>query len=101
MIHAYNELYVEKAKETLGTLFEHGTISLGISLDRLYSYFLVSDVSKRFERGFANTIVGKSSIELAFEVLDSVNVKYKRKEQILFSGKTEEFWTGWALAYYQ
>ena len=46
-------------------------------------------------------MAGKSGIELAYLVLDETEVEYERQTPRFAAGRSEEYWTGWALAYFQ
>ena len=100
-IHAYSKLYLDRAMINLGAMLDFATNTLNYHLEKFYSYFLVSCISKAFEKGEANIVVGRSGIELAYDVLETLSIEYERKEQSLFLEKSKEYWAGWALAYYQ
>ena len=42
-----------------------------------------------------------SGVELAYEVLDASQIVYERRKPCYSADRSEEYWTGWALAYYQ
>ena len=42
-----------------------------------------------------------SGVELAYEVLEQSGVESERIKPTYIASRSEEFWTGWALAYYQ
>ena len=54
-----------------------------------------------FDRGDFTLLVGKSGAELDYEVLESAGVSYKRVPVKYKANRSEEYWTGWALTYYQ
>ena len=63
--------------------------------------FIRSSVSRKFASGDAGTIAGKSGAELARIVVEEVvgtecDMPYENSFE-----KSPEYWTGWALAYYQ
>ena len=101
MIHAYDRLYLDRAMITLGSMLDFMVNSLGFPIDQAYLYFLTSSVSKRFEKGEADIIVGKSGIEIAYSILEELSIECKEKDSPLALDKSKEYWTGWALAYYQ
>ena len=68
MIHAYSELYLERAKSVMAHMFDYAVHGLKISINDFFELFLVSSVCEKFERGDAFVIAGKSGIELALEV---------------------------------
>ena len=49
----------------------------------------------------AESILEKSGVELAYEVLERSGLAYKRVTPQYSMDRSEEYWTGWALAYYQ
>ncbi|MBR5740906.1 MAG: helix-turn-helix transcriptional regulator, partial [Firmicutes bacterium] len=63
-----------------------------------WELFINSETADRFEHGESTVIAGMSGIEMAYAVLgdgiDRVDVKAK-------DYRTQEYWLGWALAYYQ
>ena len=98
MTNAYDRSYLERAMTTLGRMLDYAVYDLNYDLSEYWEMFLASPVSKQFERGEASVLVGKSGVELALMVTG----KDKDYAEPSFSeGKSEEYWTGWALAYYQ
>ena len=63
-----------------------------------YKKFLESKISVQFERGESSVIAGKSGVELALEVLENYSLAKKYKPA---ANRSPEYWTGWALAYFQ
>ena len=63
MIHAYDKIYLDKARIALGRMLDFAVYDLQYDIEEFFNLFIHSGVSARFEIG--------------------------------------EFWTGWALAYYQ
>ena len=101
MIHAYDELYLDKAQISMGTMLNHAVNDVGFEISEYTDLFISSKISTLFECGNPNIIVGKSGIELVYEVLDSSNIPYEYAEQSFKIGRSPEYWCGWALAYYQ
>lgn len=98
MIRAYDKVYLEKARVALGRMLDFAVYNLHIDLRDFWARFLNSDVSKRFERGDSSLLAGMSGIEMAYAVLgDDV----QRAKARLTADRSEEYWLGWALAYYQ
>ena len=73
MAHAYQEIYLNKAQKVLGEAFDYAINTQGITGENFIKVFLVSSVSKNFEKGNLTYIKGKSGIELfldiAYEIL--------------------------------
>lgn len=101
MIHAYQEIYLNKAQSTLGDAFDYAINNCNISGRNFVKLFLASSVSRSFENGEPKYISGKSGIELVYEIVSET----MGKEIDIISedkfGRSSEYWIGWALAYYQ
>lgn len=101
MICAYYKGYLENARTALGRMLDFSVYELKYELAEFFAMFLSSGVAERFGRGDFTLLVGKSGVELAYEVLDQVGVSYERGTVNYTANRSEEYWTGWALAYYQ
>lgn len=98
MTHAYDKSYLYKAQCTLGAMLDYAVYDLNLLLSDFYIKFLNSEISKRFETGDSSIIAGKSGVELALDVL-TINEKIVNYRPAM--NKSPEYWTGWALAYFQ
>lgn len=98
MIHAYNKVYLSKAQSSLGSMLDFAVYDLKESLSGFYKKFLFSEISSRFQEGESSVIAGKSGIELALEVVGDFSLAQKYRP---VANKSPEYWTGWALAYFQ
>lgn len=98
MIHAYDKIYLSKAQSNLAAMFDFAVYDLKESLEVFFRKFLNSTVSKRFESGESSIIAGKSGIEMALLVIDDESKRDLYKPAL---NRSEEYWTGWALAYFQ
>lgn len=101
MMHAYDEMYLEKARIALGRMFDFAVYQLGYSIEKFYDLFISSGVAKRFENGDVSLLVGKSGIEIGYEVLYKTFGDVRPIEIEFTAGRSEEYWAGWVLAYYQ
>lgn len=101
MMHAYDEMYLEKARIALGRMFDFAVYQLGYSIEKFYDLFISSGVAKRFENGDVSLLVGKSGIEIGYEVLYKTFGDVQPIEIEFTAGRSEEYWAGWVLAYYQ
>ena len=101
MMHAYDKLYLEKARTALGRMLDFAVYDLKYKASEFFALFIASGVAERFEQGDFTVLAGKSGIELAYLVLDEADVEYERLTPRFAAGRSEEYWTGWALAYYQ
>ena len=101
MIHAYDKVYLEKARTSLARMLDFAVYDLNYDIEDFFNKFLSSGIAARFEKGDFQVIAGKSGVELAYDVAEisgeskrDINPKYT-------ANRSEEYWTGWALAYYQ
>lgn len=102
MICAYDRAYLEKARVLLGRMIDFAVYDLRYDITDFFNLFISSGIAKRFENGDTSILAGKSGVELAYAVLDSVGENRKEiiKPQYSYN-RSAEYWTGWALAYYQ
>lgn len=101
MICAYDKLYLEKARVALGRMLDFAVYELKYDVTIFFDTFIASGVAKKFERGDAGVVVGRSGVELTYEVLERVGSMETRMKAYYSAWKSPEYWAGWALAYYQ
>lgn len=101
MIHAYDEVYLGKARGNLGRMLDFAVYDLHYNLTDFFDLFLSSGVASRFEKGDYTLLAGRSGVELAYEVLDRAGVGHPRIKPRFSADRSPEYWAGWALAYYQ
>lgn len=101
MICAYDKVYLDKARTALGRMLDFAVYDLKYDITEFFGLFISSGVAKRFEKGDFTLITGMSGIEIAYEVLDQAGMKFERIKPNYAVDRSEEYWTGWALAYYQ
>lgn len=101
MICAYDKVYLDKARTALGRMLDFAVYDLKYDIAEFFDIFIKSGVATRFETGDYSVIVGKSGVEVAYEVLEKSGIKYDRIKPKFTIDRSEEFWVGWALAYYQ
>lgn len=101
MIRAYDKVYLDKARTALGRMLDFAVYDLQNEIHAFYDLFLTSGVAARFESGDFSLLVGMSGVELAYEVLAQAGVKVERIKPNYAANRSEEYWAGWALAYYQ
>ncbi len=101
MIRAYDKVYLEKARTALGRMLDFAVYDLQYDITDFFHLFLSSGVADRFGKGDFSVIVGMSGVELAYLVLDTVQDNLDRIKPQYTMDRSEEYWTGWALAYYQ
>lgn len=100
MIHAYDKVYLEKARTALGRMLDFAVYDLEYDITKFFEMFLKSGVAAKFEIGDFTLLVGMSGVELAYKVLEQSGI-YERIKPNYSVNRSEEFWTGWVLAYYQ
>ena len=100
-MRAYPDDYINLAQRILGDMFDFAINTCDMDIDEYYGMFLVSDVSRQFEEGNPTYIAGKTGCEIVKEVVASVGLGHLQQEDQMFIDKSPEYWTGWALAYYQ
>ncbi len=101
MTHAYREIYLSNAQSALGDAFDYAVNTCGISGKDFVKLFITSSVSKRMENGEPSFLAGKSGIEIASEVVSETMGKKLDVAPEEHFGRSEEYWIGWAVAYYQ
>lgn len=100
MIHAYDKVYLEKARTALGRMLDFAVYDLKYDITKFFEMFIKSGIAAQFELGDFTLLVGMSGVELAYRVLERSGI-YERIKPNYSVNRSEEFWTGWALAYYQ
>jgi len=101
MTHAYNESYLNSAKDRLSSFFDYAINDCKLSPEWVCSLFVNTGYAQQFEQGNPAYIVGMSGVELARAVILKA---YKHKDLPTPSEAEEcspEYWAGWALAQYQ
>ncbi|MBD5528961.1 MAG: helix-turn-helix domain-containing protein [Lachnospiraceae bacterium] len=101
MICAYDKVYLDKARIALGRMLDFAVYDLKYDIAEFFELFIQSGVGPRFEKGDFTLLVGMSGTELAYEVLEQSGINNDRVRPNYTIDRSEEFWTGWALAYYQ
>lgn len=100
-MHAYNEMYLDDARQNLGDMIDYAVCDLGFEPDEFFGWFITSGIASRFEKGNPKYVGGMSGYELVDAVLRATNISYKKKEPSYSDSKGKEYWAGWILAYYQ
>lgn len=98
MIHAYDEVLLNNACDSLGRMLDFAEHSLHIGADSMLSLFIASGVSSEFERGSIRIIAGMSGVELVYEVLDRSGIDYERRPQRHTISLSDEYHHGYDLA---
>lgn len=101
MICAYDKVYLDCAKKALGRMLDFAVHDLQYSIEEFFSFFIKSGVAERFGKGDYTILAGKSGAEVAYEVLEKMQIDVGRLQPRYAVNRSEEYWTGWALAHYQ
>lgn len=101
MICAYDKVYLDKARTVLGRMLDFAVYDLNYDITEFFDLFISSGIASRFEKGDFTVIAGVSGVELAYKVLDASGINRERIPPKYTVNRSEEYWTGWALAYYQ
>ncbi len=100
-IRAYSEEYLSGAQRILGDAVDFSVISLHLEPDAFGKAFAVSDSSKQFAAGNPRYVAGMNGCELARKVLNEAHMTFADAEDAMYIDKSPEFWSGWALAFFQ
>lgn len=101
MMNAYDKNYLEKVQTALGRMLDFAVYDLKLELKDFFDRFIISGIANDFENGDSKTIAGKSGVELAYEVMEKTGENMRDIKPRYTANRSEEYWTGWALAYYQ
>ena len=101
MIHAYQEIYLNKAQALLGEAFDYAVNTCGIHGETFTRMLIASSVCSGLENGEPAILAGRSGIEFAREVVKETTGKSLDEEPCEQMGRSIEYWIGWAIAYYQ
>ena len=99
MIHAYDKIYVDHARKTLARMLDYMVNDMNYKLSEAFHMFISSGYAKLFSKGDPSVIVGKSGVEIAYDILRNYNIELKTPTFTM--DRSEEYWIGWSLAYYQ
>lgn len=101
MAHSYSELYISKARDSLGRMLEFAVHDLHMNAADIFALFISTGVAADFGRGDVRTIAGMSGVELSYAVLDRSGIGAERIRYRYTSGRSGEYRAGSILAYAQ
>jgi len=101
MTPAYDRIYLESARALLARMLEFAVHDLDYDISTFFELFITSGIASSFANGDPSTVVGKSGVELTYDVLERCGVDSVRIETRVTGERSPEYWVGWALAYYQ
>ena len=94
MIHAYDKIYLDKARIALGRMLDFAAYDLNYDIAVFFELFIESGIAERFEIGDFAVTVGMSGVELAYKVLECSGVEGKQIKPNYTMDRSEEFWLG-------
>ena len=96
---AYENHLVHTAQECLGSVFTLAVNDNDIDIDDFGKFFVKSGVAEFFGTGHPKYILGMTTVEILRDILKSAGMQ----TDVRFTVKIidENYWTGWALAWYQ
>ena len=100
MARAYKKPYLSGAMRNLAVMMDCGVRKYGYPIEEFYDKFLASDVSRQFAGGNPRYLVGMSGAELADMVMEASGSAISKDNDGTYT-VGPEYWSGWALAYYQ
>ena len=102
---AYDETYLSCAQRHLGALLDFATRAFGLELAQAHGAFLAHPLAVRFGAGDPAIVAGRSGEELAFEIFGAAPAdgasRADARARVSGAPASPEYWTGWALAFYQ
>lgn len=94
MIHAYNEMYLDDAMNTLAEVFSY--VQDARQADMLFERFVMSGIAYQFGKGNPRYLNMPSQV-LFYEIIgNSIPLIYPKG-----IGRSPQYWCGYVLAYYQ
>lgn len=101
MSHSYDELYLGEAQTNLARMLDFAVHDLHFDITEFFDLFIASNIARSFGSGNPSVIAGRSGIELAYDVLERCGIPEEWITPNYRFDRSEEYWTGWVLAYYQ
>ena len=101
MTHAYDEICLARAADTLGRMLDYAVYSLHYDAATIIDLFIASGDASRFETGDIKILSGMSGTELAYDILERSGLAFQRTQPRYTKGLSAEYWCGYALAHIQ
>lgn len=99
-MRSYDKEYLYYVQKNIGNMLDYAVNTCEIDIIDFWNMFLVSDVEEQIQNNNPKFMVGLSGCELAKYVCDKSGIPIKYQDE-MYLDKSPEYWTGWALAYYQ
>lgn len=100
-VHAYSEDYLWGAQRVLGDMLDFGVNTCQLDMDFIMNKFIESGIADNFAIGNPKYVAGMTGCEVLRIVLEKTGEENPKENDIMYVDKSPEYWTGWALAYYQ
>lgn len=100
-MHAYSSDYLENAQQNLGNMMDYAVNTCEIEAEQFFNMFLSSGVADEFGKGNPRYLVGMTGCELVKLIAEKSCTDLSYMEEDMYLDKSPEYWSGWALAYYQ
>ena len=101
-MRAYSDLYLTSAQRCMGGMLDFAVNGIEMDIGDFHRLFVGSQISIRFAAGEPAVIAGRSGAEIVFDLLgETPSGIFGPASQACMSEATPEYWTGWALAFYQ
>ncbi len=99
---AYAETYLPDAQRRMGAMLDFAVNGCALDLKEFYQAFLEAPVSGSLSRGDVSVVAGRSGEEIVLEVIGlDVGVSCSTLNWMPSLQASQEYWCGWALAFYQ
>ncbi len=100
-IHAYSQLYLNKASRAVGNMLHNAVLEFDMNGTDFLKRFIQSDVAEQFENGNPKYIAGKSGMELFLEIMEKTTGKSCNVALVENYERSPVYWVGWMLTHYQ
>ena len=101
VIHAYDEEYFESARRIMGDLFDFAMVTAGVSPETLQKMMITSSSIRQFEKGNPAYVAGMTGCELFIKMVEESGLSINIPAEEMYLDKSPEYWSGWAIAFYQ
>lgn len=101
MTPAYQEIYLDNTMSSMGEAFDYAVNDCGIAGGDFVKMLIGSPICHKIENGEPAYLAGKSGIEIVRECVQSTTGKLLTVEPQVRYERSPEYWSGWAVAYYQ
>lgn len=101
IVHAYSEDYLWGAQRILGDMLAFGVNTCQLDMDFIMNKFIESGIADNFAIGNPKYVAGMTGCEVLRTVLEKTGEENPKENDIMYVDKSPEYWTGWAVAFYQ